>query len=524
MVIYMIAQQPAEQGVTYYDTETIEKFLKELELLAKTGNTEKINHWIDLGVEQYRSHYASLRAMVSYFLYHRYTHGSNAALPLFLNHPELLPEDRKKLCVLLDILGHEEAVVTLFPSCLLDFPNDLDLYIIQKCYNPEMEIRRKDLEQLLKDHSALLSCEQEMQVRLKLAVTYFILTNLGQDHLRKTFDTVLPLSETARHNALVWSLLAWADSKLGGVALGNYLDQLAVPAVTIFPQATKYILFSILTNQFGIHVDNISQIDIKNVAKFISESHTKESQYLDKIHRLKKHINKGAIRWEDEECYTNDYDIAVWLQYKSQFSSIHEKHNTIHRSQLSKRHITTVISEKKWIQAIINFGSSYAWLENSIAQEHPDIPIYGLDRFEEVSSLNRKEFNSNNLHFISTGDILEYLDTKPLFFNNSIFHHCYVCMFMLPRYIENLYTKLHHAGVKYIVCHEHQAFSCQEKKIYEFSATKQIDSVLHKGHLLLHNYPYLLKQSGFKVISQEIVKTPHPEKDFNSTIFIAEAL
>ncbi|MDO8579988.1 MAG: hypothetical protein Q7S13_00740, partial [Candidatus Omnitrophota bacterium] len=68
---------------------------------------------------------------------------------------------------------------------------------------------------------------------------------------------------------------------------------------------------------------------------------------------------------------------------------------------------------------------------------------------------------------------------------------------------------------------EQVGVSRETSKTFEFSE-ESVPSVLFRGFMFLHNYPGILKETGWKPEEIELVKTKHPHEDFRILSFVAK--
>ena len=152
------------------------------------------------------------------------------------------------------------------------------------------------------------------------------------------------------------------------------------------------------------------------------------------------------------------------------------------------------------IKRLINFGSCYGILDYEIARRNPGVHLYGLDRADLVRKFNDEQFRAPNLTYVAA-DIMEYLrgqddlsDTAFLFMRTA---------FIFPeKFMAELMKVLGERRIAAIVGLEPSGYSLSEGGIYELSTNYQ-PSVLGRGLMYFHNYPYWAGCAGLRVVQQK---------------------
>jgi len=170
------------------------------------------------------------------------------------------------------------------------------------------------------------------------------------------------------------------------------------------------------------------------------------------------------------------------------------------------------------VQRLINFGVSYAYIDSLLAIQFKNVEFIGIDRSKFTKMYNEHCFNIENLKFVA-GDIFDFLEDRTS--TDDIFFHTRTLALLPKSFITKLYTKVQESNFKYIVGMEQIGISRQTGKPYEFSLDDQ-DSVIYRGPMFIHNYPWLLSQAGYKILNIELVKTDHSHLDYRILSFVAK--
>lgn len=243
---------------------------------------------------------------------------------------------------------------------------------------------------------------------------------------------------------------------------------------------------------------------------------------LASISHLKSDLLAGNIeRSGYRDHYSEPHELAVWYKYRNAFlKNSSSNSEVVFRASFVRDEVLRLIREDSDIMNCVDFGCSYGWLESEIMREAPRIRVWGLDRSPRAIELNKQEFNLPNLDFVAT-DVFDFIADHPHALKNSVFCHVNIGVYFLPTFLLKLYALVRDAGARYIVCFEPSGLSRQLHAYYAYSMEPK-ESVVFRGPMLIHNYPYLLKTSGFDVISAELASPPHPHKDFRSVRFTAK--
>lgn len=211
------------------------------------------------------------------------------------------------------------------------------------------------------------------------------------------------------------------------------------------------------------------------------------------IDRVRHQLARAA------DAYDPAFDVAYWR--KSQTNAAAQAPQQVNRNALSLELIGQCV---EGADKLVNFGCGYPILELEALKRFPDLQIYGLDRYPEITALNAEHFGavSNRLHFITSGEFLACANSKPDFLRGAIIHHTYTMIFMTERFMYDFYKALHLAGVEYITCLEFTGLSRETLTYFEHSH-RYTPSAYFLGDYAMHNYPHMMAEAGYEVVHAE---------------------
>jgi hypothetical protein len=196
-----------------------------------------------------------------------------------------------------------------------------------------------------------------------------------------------------------------------------------------------------------------------------------------------------------------------WQHYKQTFGQTNDE------PTFRNRYVLNAITALDF-KSFVNFGCLYGWLESEVHKTGHE--AFGVDRSPDTKVLNDKEFPGPK--FIAA-DIFEFLERDR--FDGGLLSHINTGTYFLPPFLTKLYENAAAKGFRYIAIWEPSPVSRVTSRYYDYSETEQ-PPVVARGPMLLNNYPALLKRAGFKTIQKQIIRPPHPHRDFRSIFILAE--
>lgn len=169
------------------------------------------------------------------------------------------------------------------------------------------------------------------------------------------------------------------------------------------------------------------------------------------------------------------------------------------------------------VDKVLNFGLHYAHVDNTLAKTFPHVEFTGVGRSGLAKYYNEQFHHQANLNFESS-NILDVLDGRP--WKNALFMHVRTLSVLPPAFANILYQHLAQSGCEHIVLAEQVGVSWQTGKPYEFSYEPK-PSVAFRNNMYIHNYPGLLKEAGYRISYSNLLKTKHPDPNFNILIIVA---
>lgn len=185
-----------------------------------------------------------------------------------------------------------------------------------------------------------------------------------------------------------------------------------------------------------------------------------------------------------------------------------------------ERRLDRLLSSDPSIKGFLNFGVSYGYIDSILAKAFPNLRFVGIDISKHNKAFNEAEFSEiKNLQFVA-GDIFDFMEGMDCR-GWVLFHSRILCQF--PRdFLVKLYNCAYEKGFKYVAGFEQFGYSRQTRAaVVEFSDAFT-ESVHWRNDMLIHNYPGVIKESGFSVKNANIIKTGHGSPDFRIFCFIAK--
>lgn len=258
---------------------------------------------------------------------------------------------------------------------------------------------------------------------------------------------------------------------------------------------------------FPMQISYSIQLLASRVAHRLHRMALERQQILDAVRDLKRDLAQGnEQRTGYVDHYTEETEIAVRERYRRDFASSVQS-EPVFRA----RHVRGLV--ERFVpqgSTVLNFGCSYGWLEGNLPNHKP----VGIDRSEKAMALNREEFP--HAQFVA-GDVFDYLRSNRI----DAFCHVNACTYFMPKFISRLYAAAREAGAKWIIAWEPSGISRQTNRYYTYD-TEDRPPVVFRGPMLLNNYPRLMQDAGYALVHHEILKPPHPHRDFRSACFIGQ--
>ena len=181
--------------------------------------------------------------------------------------------------------------------------------------------------------------------------------------------------------------------------------------------------------------------------------------------------------------------------------------------------VARVLEQDPAVRSFVDFGVGYAHVEARLARRFPQVEFIGIDRSRLTQRFNEHHFaDLPNTRFVS-GDIFDLLRERR--FDGGVFFHARTLLMLPPETIDRLYDAVRGAGFRWIVGFEQAGISRETHGWYRFSADEDRPSVVFRGFMFIHNYPYRLRRSGFTLVDADVIRTRHPNPDFRVLRLVA---
>lgn len=205
--------------------------------------------------------------------------------------------------------------------------------------------------------------------------------------------------------------------------------------------------------------------------------------------------------WQDDS-YTAEW----WGKYKYQFENYTRRQDfSAFLNHLYVTKIGDIIAADDSVKCVINFGSYCGYFDHVLAGLHQDRTIFGFDRDERSIEMNRQNYSAPNLEFRS-GEIEDlFQDTQRI--GPSVITHIRTCTMLYPAGVRRFFEQCRDGGVAYILGIETTGYSFQLKGYPDFNDPDR-SPVVPLGVMVDHNYPSLLADSGYEMVSSERLVYP----------------
>jgi hypothetical protein len=172
----------------------------------------------------------------------------------------------------------------------------------------------------------------------------------------------------------------------------------------------------------------------------------------------------------------------------------------------------------KNVDKFVNFGVSYAYIDDILATRFPDVNFIGVDRSIKTKRYNEFIFGSrSNLRFEAM-DILSFLANDRA--ENGVFFHARTATYVARPILEEIYAAARRSGYRTVVGFEPFGMSRVTGEACEFSLTEQ-ESIAYLYTMIVHNYPAVLRKQGYELLHFDVLEINHPHEDHRLLEFVA---
>jgi hypothetical protein len=214
-------------------------------------------------------------------------------------------------------------------------------------------------------------------------------------------------------------------------------------------------------------------------------------------------------------------ELDAVLYYRSQIRSPHfadlpSESHALYQAVFEE--YDRIVASDPSVTNMLDFGVSYAHVDSVLARKYPNTMFLGCDRSEPTMMINRLDFGSiKNLSFFA-GDIFDCIERQERI---DVFFHMRTACLLPAEFVEKLYTAARSKGAKYVLLAEQVGLSWETGKAYNFSDDLQ-PSVALRWKMMIHNYPYLLKQAGFTIGNHRLLATNHNDPNLRILLMVAK--
>jgi len=220
----------------------------------------------------------------------------------------------------------------------------------------------------------------------------------------------------------------------------------------------------------------------------------------------------------DIDYYDEQHEIDVWKKYHAVLTGKLNHPHTIFHHELFRDLVRALICSQN-NKSIVNFGVSCAYSDALLAGEHPNTKFYGVDRSKVTKELNEENYAKENISFYNM-DICDFLKKYGDEISNGILVHQRVGAVLYPEKLRMLYKACYENNINTILCLEPIGYSRPMQEFYKFSFEPK-DSIVFRAPLLMHNYPNLLKEAGYRCDVVDALSYQHPHEDIKILEIVA---
>lgn len=217
-----------------------------------------------------------------------------------------------------------------------------------------------------------------------------------------------------------------------------------------------------------------------------------------------------------DEAYTGE--LQSWMGYRSGALSgrFGGESPALYKHIILKS--SEIISQKK-IKTFFNLGVCYPYIDSELAKLHLETKFIGIERTEILPMLNNHFFAAQKNMTSISGDLFGILSGES--FLDSVFFHARTLTLMSQAFVEKTYATAARSGFEYIFGNEQIGVSRESGQPFKFSFEEK-PSEIYRKRMFMHNYPAILKKSGYELIYINPVKTGHPDPDYRILSFIGK--
>lgn len=180
-----------------------------------------------------------------------------------------------------------------------------------------------------------------------------------------------------------------------------------------------------------------------------------------------------------------------------------------------------LLGENGGIDAVANFGCFAGAIDQKLAREFPQVRFFGVDRGPFIKSRNEAQFAAPNLEYFAA-DFLDWLrDSAPV--GDGLLLHSRTAIYVMPAMLEKIYRLAREKGYRHVLLAENFGIDRATATWPAFGTG--FASYLLRNRILVHDYPQLLRRSGFApgamrlipmVNAQVVLRAENPASDLSA--------
>ncbi len=242
--------------------------------------------------------------------------------------------------------------------------------------------------------------------------------------------------------------------------------------------------------------------------------------------RREKYETFGPIRQSADVTkhgYTRKYgDLEYALEYAAEIAAPDFDEGSLGESyglyQEQLKILREMIKEKK-PRKVFNFGICYAYVDNELALEFPDVEFIGIDLSVHNKAFSDVDFGDTKNLTILTGDVFAHFSETD--YSDCVFLTSRTLPLLPREFIEKLYKSASEANFRYLVGFEQSGLSEEILAPFVFESPDK-PSVYWRDRMYIHNYPYLIESAGYEILDMALFTTNHTSADLQFLRFLAE--
>jgi len=212
----------------------------------------------------------------------------------------------------------------------------------------------------------------------------------------------------------------------------------------------------------------------------------------------------SAITGYDQE---SDDELLVAMKYAAEIDGGFAAQTYSHALYQRQVETLTKLLATRDHDTFINFGVSYAYVDDLLASKFPNVTFIGVDRSKWTKMFNEMKLAGRpNLSF-AADDILTVLRKTPT--RNGIFFHAPTGTYIPKPALLDIYKAARESGYRTIAAYEPFGLSRVTGEPYQFSFSEQ-PSIAYYNGMIIHNYPKLVVDAGYVVANAAVVETDFP--------------